>query len=98
GTGASTHSWGGLVPALAEHFTVVAPDLPGHAFTGALPSERMSLSGMSTCVAALLRHVQVDPSIVVGHSAGVAIAVWMSLEQLITPAGLVSLNGALLPI
>ena len=33
GTGASTHSFRDLLPALAEHFDVLAPDLPGHGFT-----------------------------------------------------------------
>ncbi len=35
GTGAATHSWRDLMPLLAAHFTVVAPDLPGHGFTEA---------------------------------------------------------------
>ena len=35
GTGAATHSWRGLAPLLAQHFTVVAPDLPGHGYTEA---------------------------------------------------------------
>ena len=30
GTGASTHSWRDLAPLLAERFTVIAADLPGH--------------------------------------------------------------------
>ena len=33
GTGASTHSWRGVMPKLAAHYTVIAPDLPGHAFS-----------------------------------------------------------------
>jgi len=33
GTGASTHSFRDLLPQLAQTFTVVAPDLPGHGFT-----------------------------------------------------------------
>ena len=34
GTGASTHSWRGLLPRLAQNFRVLAIDLPGHGFTG----------------------------------------------------------------
>ena len=37
GTGAATHSWRALAPLLAERFTVVAPDLPGHGFTTGRP-------------------------------------------------------------
>ena len=33
GTGASTHSWRHMLPLLAQRFTVVAADLPGHGFT-----------------------------------------------------------------
>ncbi|MEL6375369.1 MAG: alpha/beta hydrolase, partial [Pseudomonadota bacterium] len=32
GTGASVHSWGGLMPMLAEDYHVTAMDLPRHAF------------------------------------------------------------------
>ncbi len=37
GTGASTHSWRKVMPALARHFNVLAVDLPGHGFTEYLP-------------------------------------------------------------
>lgn len=98
GTGASTHSWRDLLPRLAPMFTVVAPDLPGHAFTSPAPSARMSIPGMSAAVAALLRQLDIAPRITVGHSAGAAILAAMALEGRIEPAGMVSLNGALLPI
>ena len=50
GTGAATHSWRGMVPLLARHFTVVAPDLPGHGFTQAPANARMSLPGMAAAL------------------------------------------------
>ena len=37
GMGASTHSWRDLAPLLASGYTLVAPDLPGHGFTGHPP-------------------------------------------------------------
>jgi magnesium chelatase accessory protein len=40
GTGASTHSFRDLAPALAPDFSVIAVDLPGHGFTGTPPSRR----------------------------------------------------------
>lgn len=97
GTGAATHSWRGLAPLLAEHFTVVAPDLPGHGFTQALPPERLSLSGMSHALGEVLKTLDVKPVLAIGHSAGAAIVVRMSLDGEIAPDALVSLNGALLP-
>lgn len=98
GTGASTHSWRDILPRLAARFTVVAPDLPGHAFTSAPRHKAPTLPGMAAGIGALLRRLDLSPAIVVGHSAGAAIAVRMILDGLASPAGLVSLNGALLPI
>jgi magnesium chelatase accessory protein len=98
GTGAATHSWRGLLPLLARRFTVIAPDLPGHGFTGAPPREGMSLPAMARSVAALLLALDVRPALVVGHSAGAAILVRMCLDGLIAPAAVISLNGALVPL
>ncbi|MFO1057925.1 MAG: alpha/beta fold hydrolase BchO [Dongiaceae bacterium] len=97
GTGASTHSWRALAPLLARRFTVIAPDLPGHAFTQMPAFHRLSLAGMAQAVRALLDALGVEPAMAAGHSAGAAILVRMSLDGLIAPACLVSLNGALLP-
>ncbi len=97
GTGAATHSWRGLLPLLAERFTVVAPDLPGHGFTDMPPPHRLSLPGMARAVSGLLRTLDIRPDWAAGHSAGVAILARMSLDGLIAPSGLVGLNAALLP-
>ena len=97
GTGAATHSWRHLGPILEEHFTVVAPDLPGHGFTQSPPQALLSLQGMAGGVAGLLRDLDLDPVLVAGHSAGAAVAIRMALDGAIVPRGIVSLNGALLP-
>lgn len=93
GTGAATHSWRDVLPALASDFTVVAPDLPGHGFTG---RGAQTLPGMARAVAALLEKLNIEPSLIVGHSAGVAIAVRLALDGVPTRA-VVGLNAALLP-
>lgn len=97
GTGASTHSWRDLAPRLAEHFTVIAPDLPGHAFTERPTASQLSLTNMSRLVCQLVHALDVQPAIVVGHSAGAAVALRMALDRCIAPAAIVSLNGALFP-
>lgn len=97
GTGAATHSWRDLAPLLAQHFTVIAPDLPGHGFTTAPAYERMSLPGMAAAVAALLNQLGVAPVLALGHSAGAAILLRLSLDTQIAPRGIISINGALLP-
>ncbi len=101
GTGAATHSWRALLPLLAKQFTVIAPDLPGHGFSGSLPpssSSQMSLPGMARAAADLLRALKVKPAMVIGHSAGAAILARMCLDAQIAPRALVSLNGAMLPL
>lgn len=97
GTGSATHSWRDLGPLMARRFSVLAPDLPGHGFTECPDPERLSLPGMAAALGGLLRAQAFSPEIVVGHSAGAAIAVRMALDGLIAPRAIVSLNGALLP-
>jgi magnesium chelatase accessory protein len=98
GTGSATHSWRDLAPLLARHFTVIAADLPGHGFTAKPPVCGMSLPGMAEGLTALLRMLEVQPALVAGHSAGAPILARMCLDGAIAPAGLISLNGAFLPL
>jgi magnesium chelatase accessory protein len=97
GTGAATHSWRELAPILAQHFTVVAPDLPGHGFTQAPPPHRLSLPGMAADISQLLHVLGARPEVAVGHSAGAAILARICLDGKIAPQLLVSLNGAFMP-
>ncbi len=97
GTGAATHSWRGLAPLLAKRCTIIAPDLPGHGFTDLPNRGALSLTGMATAVPALLEKLRAVPDAVVGHSAGAALAIRMTLDGRIAPRRIVSLNGALMP-
>jgi magnesium chelatase accessory protein len=97
GMGAATHSWRDVLPLLAEHFTVVAPDLPGHGFTTGRPTGGLSMVGMARAVGELLAKLEISPEVVVGHSAGAAIALRMVLDGVIAPRGVVGLNPALMP-
>lgn len=97
GTGAATHSWRDMLPLLARHFSVVAPDLPGHGFTQSPPSYRLSLPGMAADLGIQLRKLEVRPEITVGHSAGAAIAARMCLARRTAPRLLIALNGAFMP-
>lgn len=97
GTGASTHSWRLLAPLLARQYMVIAPDLPGHGFTQAAPRRRLALPGMAASVAELVETLEVQPTLVIGHSAGAAILIRCCLDELLAPRAVVSINGALLP-
>lgn len=99
GTGASTHSWRGVMAALAGRLGLLAVDLPGHAFTG-MPADpdALSLPGMARALAALLCELRVAPQLVVGHSAGAAVGAQLCLDGAVQPAALVAVNGALLPL
>jgi len=98
GTGASTHSWRRLAPLLATRFSVVAPDLPGHAFTELPQNELLSLSGMARALAQLLEALGQKPAVIAGHSAGAAVLARMTLDRSINARALICLNGALLPL
>jgi magnesium chelatase accessory protein len=98
GTGASAHSWRALMPLLARHFTVVAIDLPGHAFTGTPAAAQLSLTGMAALVATLARELALDVDLVIGHSAGAAIGARMVLDGQLAPQRIVAINGAFLPL
>lgn len=97
GTGAATHSWRALAPLLAEHFTVIAPDLPGHGFTRGRPLGGMTMTAMARGVAELQVALRASYDIIVGHSAGAAIAARMTLDGLAEPRAIVGLDAALLP-
>ena len=99
GTGSGNFSWRGLLPQLAEHFTVVAPDLPGHAFTSRGPEGALSLPGMSEGLRALMLQLKLTPQVIVGHSAGAAIAAHMALHvESLAQSTLIGLNPAWMPL
>ncbi|GMN02964.1 alpha/beta fold hydrolase BchO [Erythrobacter sp. MTPC3] len=81
GTGASVHSWRGLMPLLAETHRVIAPDLPRHAFTAGHSPDDMSLPRMARTIARLLDTLDVRPAAIIGHSAGAALALQLALDH-----------------
>lgn len=79
GAGGATQSWRGIFPILAQTHHVVAIDLPGQGFTELGARSRCGLRQMSEDVAALIAQEGWTPSAVIGHSAGCAIALQLSL-------------------
>jgi magnesium chelatase accessory protein len=96
GSGASAHSWADLLPRLAPHATVVAPDLPGHGFTTGAPLDSLSLPRMRAALAALLQALALPPPVaLVGHSAGAALALRWALDAETAPQAVLGLNPSL---
>jgi magnesium chelatase accessory protein len=96
GTGASSHSWRGVMPLLAKKFDVVAPDLPGHAFTRGRPRGGLTLPAMADSVGLLIDKLGVRPAGIIGHSAGMAIALQSAISRG-DSIPLIGLNAAIKP-
>jgi len=93
GAGGATQSWRGLFPLLAETHHVVAIDLPGQGFTRLGARMRCGLVPVSEDIARLCEDQGWAPKVIVGHSAGAAIA--LQLTQALDPDGVICLNAAL---
>ena len=74
GAGASTHTWAGIFGDLSKTHHVIAIDLPGQGFTKLGNRNRCGLDPMTEDILALLATLKVTPQMIIGHSAGAAIA------------------------
>lgn len=93
GAGGATQSWRGLFPLLAARHHVVALDLPGQGFTRMGARMRCGLKPVSEDIARLCDDQGWAPKLIIGHSAGGAIA--LQLTDALKPDGVVLLNAAL---
>lgn len=95
GTGGATHSWRGMLPLLAKDFTAIAPDLPGHGFTRGAIGGGPTLPRVAAAIRAVLESLGREPALLVGHSAGAAIALQLARDGMRAPV--VGLSPALMP-
>ena len=72
-------SWLPVMPALAEHFTVVAPDLLGHGASDK-PRADYSVAAFSNGMRDLLDVLDIDTATVVGHSLGGGVAAQLAYQ------------------
>jgi len=73
GIGDSSDTWRPVVEQLAEHYTVIAPDLLGHG-RSEKPRADYSVAGFANGMRDLLSALEVDRVSVVGHSLGGGVA------------------------
>ncbi len=79
GIGDSSEGWRPLMPALAEHFTVIAPDLLGHGESDK-PRADYSVAAYANGMRDLLDVLDIEQVTVVGHSLGGGVAAQVSYQ------------------
>lgn len=79
GIAGSSTTWRGVLPALAERYTVVAPDLLGHGHS-AKPRGDYSLGAYASGIRDLLAVLGEERVTVVGHSLGGGVAMQFSYQ------------------
>ncbi|MEL7466348.1 MAG: alpha/beta fold hydrolase BchO [Pseudomonadota bacterium] len=94
GAGASTRSWAGLIPLIAQRARVIAIDLPGHGFTRLGARTRSAMVEMAEDIAKLTAALGATPDALIGHSAGGAIALQLA-RTVFGDAKIVCFNAAL---
>ena len=93
GTGASSHSWYPLIENLNLEFEILCLDLPGHGFTRALARQKKQLVIIVDQISLLLRNIDFYPNIIMGHSAGAAVAYELA-KKIETKPNTIAINAA----
>ena len=93
GTGASSHSWYPLIENLNLELEILCLDLPGHGFTRALARQKKQLVIIVDQISLLLRNIDFYPNIIMGHSAGAAVAYELA-KKIETKPNTIAINAA----
>ncbi|HEY8791994.1 MAG TPA: alpha/beta fold hydrolase [Gaiellaceae bacterium] len=93
GLGGAAANWTELVPLLAKRHRVLAPDLPGHGGSTALPAVA-GLEPFADRVALVAEREGMLPAVVVGHSLGGMVVLRMALLRPEDVSALVLAAGA----
>jgi pimeloyl-ACP methyl ester carboxylesterase len=80
GMAGSSRTWKDVMPRLAEHCDVIAPDLPGHGESDAARGD-YSLGGMAALLRDLLGALDVERVTVVGQSFGGGVAMQLAYQH-----------------
>ncbi len=77
---------------------MLAVDIPGHGFTSGREVDGLNLTQIARDLDALLLSLGLgSPALVVGHSAGVALALRWAMDTAHPPGGIVGFNPSLVP-
>ncbi len=79
GITASSATWEPVARALAEHYTVLAPDLLGHG-ASAKPRGDYSMGAFASGIRDLVVSLEIGPATIVGHSLGGGVAMQFSYQ------------------
>lgn len=79
GMAGSSDTWAAVLPLLAEHFTVLAPDLPGHGQSDKAPGD-YSLGSYATTLRDLMAVLDIERATIVGQSLGGGIAMQFAYQ------------------
>ncbi len=79
GIAGSSATWAEVLPQLAEHYTVVAPDLLGHG-SSAKPRADYSLGAYASAIRDLLGVLGYERGTIVGHSLGGGVAMQFAYQ------------------
>ena len=93
GTGSSCHTWSDIAECLLDEFEVLLVDLPGHGFSRIPAPSQSSLQSVFNGLMELIEKIRFVPDLIVGHSAGAAIAVLLS-EKIKAKNGVICINAA----
>jgi len=93
GLAAGEATWAAQVPALEEYHRVLTWDLRGHGRSGAAPFP-CTLADLAADLRSVLDRAGVERAVVLGHSAGGAIAMEFALDYPARTAGLVLVGTA----
>lgn len=97
GAGGATQSWRQLFPLLTAEAHVIAIDLPGQGFTRMGSRIRCGIRQMAADILALCADQGWDPALLIGHSAGAALALRIAEDMRAPPPRVVGINAALAP-
>jgi pimeloyl-ACP methyl ester carboxylesterase len=79
GVTSSSATWEPVIPALAEHAYVIAPDLMGHGESDK-PRADYSLGALASMLRDLLEYLEIEHATVVGHSLGGGVAMQFAYQ------------------